>query len=51
MRQDALSGAEVIQQAKDFVIDRDRARLVVDVALAVDRQGLDTLARRAGWPR
>ena len=37
----AFGGAEIIQQAKDLVVDRDRARLVVDVALAVDRKRAD----------
>ena len=39
--QHALCGAEVVQQAKDLMIDRDRARLVVDVALTVDGQRSD----------
>ena len=41
--QHALRGAEIIQQAKDLVVDRDRARLVVDIALTVDGQRADTL--------
>ena len=39
--QHALRGAEVIQQAKDLMVDRDRARLVVDVALTVNGQRSD----------
>src|SRR5450432_3577155 len=37
----ALGGAEVVQQAKDLMVDRDRARLVVDIALTVDGQRSD----------
>ena len=49
MGQHALCGAEVIQQAKDLVVERDRPRLVVDVALAVDRQDFDIFfAEQAG---
>ena len=47
--QHALCGAEIIQQAKDLMVDRDRARLVVDVALTVDGQRSDILvAEQAG---
>ena len=41
--QHTLCGAEVVQQAKDLMVDRDRARLVVDIALTVNGQGSDTL--------
>jgi len=34
----ALCGANIIQQAKDFVVDRYRARFIVDIALTVDGQ-------------
>ena len=39
--QHALRGAEVIQQAKDLMVDRDRAGLVVDVALTIYGQRSD----------
>ena len=45
----ALRGADVVQQAKDLMVDRDRARLVVDIALTVDRKGTDIpVAEQAG---
>jgi hypothetical protein len=34
----AFGRAEVIQQSKDLMVDRDRAGLVVDVALTVNCQ-------------
>ena len=49
MRQDAISDAEIIQQAKNFVVDRDRARLVIHVAVPIDRKRADAvLAEQAG---
>ena len=39
--QHALRGAEVVQQPKDLMVDRDRARLVIDIALTVDGQRSD----------
>ena len=45
----ALGGAEIIQQAQDFMVDRDRARLVVDIALTVDGKRPDIfVAEQAG---
>ena len=41
--QHALGGAEVIQQAQDLMVDRDRTRLVVDIALTINGQRSNTL--------
>ncbi len=40
-RAHAFGNIEIIQEPQDLVIDRDSPRLVVDLALAVDRQGAD----------
>jgi hypothetical protein len=53
MRRDVrtqLSGnSKIVEQPQDLVIDRDRARLVVDGAVPVDGQRADTFrAQQAG---
>jgi len=48
VQQHTFSDADVVKEAKDFVIDGDRPRPVIDVTHAIKREGADFVLSEQG---